>query len=252
MSNSTNTTEPSYMTLADNTDATTTDSDPRANLPNSGVAIDDPSATVAGQTLTQWTEQWYRWAVPTPAIPTPGGPIDAFSDPNGILAAAFNRGFSPMYFITGDADDTRTFYVLHGESVLVPIVAEADSEGPGIMQTSIPGFTGSPADRVKAVLAMYTFTNTSYQLDGGKTVTNLPVINSGIFNAGFAPPGSAGAAFFEVTAHQGALLQTTGEEGCWVALTGLSPGQHNLTAGGTITYQGTPHTYNFHEIINVT
>jgi hypothetical protein len=233
VSNSANTTNlPSYMTPVDD-NTVMTDSDPSTNLPSFGVAIDDPGTYVDGLTLTQWTEQWYRWAVPSP-----GGPIDAFNDPNGTVAAALNQGFSPMYFITGAPPGVdRTFNVPLGKSVLVPIAEDPDSEGPNI-NPSIPGFVpsqGTYADEVKTVLADAQFTNGSFQLDGGKTVTNPPVIKSGIFDAGFAPAGSAGADFFGVTPGQGALLQTTGEEGYWVLLTGLSLGQHTLTASGTVS-----------------
>ena len=94
------------------------------------------------------------------------------------------------------------------------------------------------------------FTNGSYQLDGGKTVTNLPVIKSGIFNAGFAPAGSAGADFF-LPPGQSALLQTTGEEGYWVLLTELSLGQHTLTASGTVSSSMGTLSTTFTDTINV-
>jgi hypothetical protein len=214
--------------------------------------IDDPSAYVDGLTLTQWTEQWYRWA-----DPSPGGNIDAFNDPNGTVAQALNLGYSPMYFITqqggGDASAIRSFSVPLGESVLVPIVGVADSEGPAISPTDPAAGPpqGTYANEVKAVLAAYTFAGGSYRLDGGKTVNNVPVVNSGIFDAGFAPPGSAGADNFEVTGSNGTELRTTGEAGYWVILTGLSLGQHTLTANGTINFPGGSATINIHDNINV-
>jgi hypothetical protein len=159
MSNSANTTNlPSYMTPVDD-NTVMTDSDPTTNLPSFGVAIDDPGAYVDGLTLTQWTEQWYRRA-----DPTPGGPIDAsthqpiddaFNDPTGNAAAALNQGFSPMYFITGAPPGVdRTFNVPLGKSVLVPIAEDPDSEGPNI-NPSILGFVpsqGTYADRVNRLL----------------------------------------------------------------------------------------------------
>ena len=251
MPNNANTTNlPSYMTPVDDNTAMT-DSDPTTNLPSFGVAIDDPGAYVDGLTLTQWTEQWYRWAVPSP-----GGPPDAFNDPNGTVAAALNQGFSPMYFITGAPPGVdRTFNVPLGKSVLIPISEYPDSEGPNIPPGDAPAGPppdgrGTYADEVKAVLTGVDFTNGSYQLDGGKTVTNLPVIKSGIFNAGFAPAGSAGADFF-LPPGQSALLQTTGEEGYWVLLTGLSLGQHTLTASGTVSSSMGTLSTTFTDTINV-
>src|ERR1700722_6767128 len=236
---------PSDVTSDDDSD--TTSSNHWAHHRHFGIAIADPDAYVDGQTITQWTEQWFRWA-----DPSAGGAIDAFNDPNGTVAAALNHGFGPMYFITQqasfDASAVRTFDVRFGESVLVPIAGITDSEGPGIAPT-IPGFVpaqGTLADEVKTVLASASFTNGSYQLDGGGTVTNMPVNSSGIFNAGFAPAGSAGADFFG--APQGALLKTTGDKGFWVVLTDLSPGQHDFTASFSVNgHAGLP----VHDIINV-
>ena len=182
-----------------------------------------------------------------------GSDTTAFYDPTGDVAAAPNDGFNRMYFITqqagGPPSVVRTFDVPFGEPILAGIVGVADSEGSGINPT-IPGFTGSDADQVKTVLASYTFTNGTYQLDDGKPVTNLPVIESGIFNAGYAPKGSAGTEFFG--AENRAMLQTTGgEKGYWVILDHLSPGQHDFKASGTISFPGGSATASVHDIINV-
>jgi hypothetical protein len=97
--------------------------------------ITNPDEYIDGLTLAQWTEQWYRWAVPTPA-----GSTDAFNDPTGQAAAQLNFAFSPMYFITQQAPQQgtptpRTFNVQPGQAVLVPIGGAAYSEGPDITPT---------------------------------------------------------------------------------------------------------------------
>ena len=159
--------------------------------------------------------------------------MDAFNDPNGTVAAALNQGFSPMYFITGAPSGVdRTFNVPLGKSVLVPIAEDPDSEGPNI-NPSIPGFVpsqGTYADEVKTVLAERSihqwFLPVGWGQDGHEPASD----QKWIFDAGFAPAGSAGADFFGVTPGQGALLQTNCEEGDRVLLTGLKTGQHTLTA----------------------
>jgi hypothetical protein len=234
----------------------TTSNNLMANHPSSGVVIDDPSAYVDGLTLTQWTEQWFRWAVPTPGGPidaSPNVPIDAFNDPTGSVAKALNQGFSPMYFITDQAmASNRTFDVPFGKSVLVPIGGVADSEGPNLAPGDAPAGppTGTYADEVKAVLATATFNYGTARLDGGPTVT-LPVINSGIFDAGVAWPGSAGADFFGEKYPVPTLLQTTGDEGYWVMLQGLSPGQHSLTISWDISFNGQARMESLTDTINV-
>jgi hypothetical protein len=202
--------------------------------------ITDPNAVVDGETLTQWVENWYRWADPSPGpiLPTPNN-YDAFYDPIGVFAAALNFGSRPMYFITQqfgpNPSPDRTFYVPDGESVLVPISGVTDSEGPNITPT-LDGFTGTYAQEVNTVLNAYSFTNGSYTLDGGPP-KSLSVMDTGIFDAGFAPKQSAGAAFFGVTSPP-TELSTTGDKGYWLALDDLSPGTHTIHATGDVTSSG--------------
>jgi hypothetical protein len=207
------------------------DEDFRGNQRDSAVVVDDPTTRVDGRTIAQWIEEFYRLAVPSA-----GGTPNAFYDPSGSVAAQLNNSCGPMYFITlqagPDPSPVRTFNIHYGEAVLVPIVGVADSEGPGINPTR-SDFNGTPAELVEAVLADAHFTNGSYQLDGGKTVTDLPVIDTGVFNAGYAPPGSAGANFF--AAPNGAELKATGSKGYSVILDHLSRGQHVFTGSGTLT-----------------
>jgi hypothetical protein len=93
--------------------------------------LTNPNAIVDGQTIIQWSEQWLKVVINTPA-----GPVNGFNDPNGTVAAAINSPNAKMYFITGDpASDTRTFNVHHGQDVFLPIVGVTDSEGPGIAPT---------------------------------------------------------------------------------------------------------------------
>jgi hypothetical protein len=206
-----------------------------ANPPSPGDVIDDPNARVDGQTLTQWVEDYERWTFQAPA--NAPGYINTVNDPTGSVANALNPQGSQMFFITGaPAGAERTFYVRPGENVLVPVANAVDSEGPGI-PPSIPNFQGSYADEVKQVLSndLSSLGTGAVTLDG-KTITPLPVLNTGIFSAGVAEPGSVGQ--LVTGANADASLQTTGVAGYFVALQHLSPGSHQLieSIGGSVTH----------------
>jgi hypothetical protein len=217
-----------------------------------GTVITDPDEYVDGETLSQWTEQWYRWAVPTP-----GGTMDAFNDPTGTVAAQLNFGFGPLYFITQQAPQQgtptpRTFNVHLGQAVLIPIGGAAYSEGPDITPTQ-PKYGDHYVAEVQSDLKLFDFTSGSYSLDGGP-ITSLPEITSSVFDAGFARTGSAGADFFGVlpssTAYpNGTELSTTAQEGFWAVLDHLSPGTHNFTASFNVA--GVSGAFSIHDVINV-
>jgi hypothetical protein len=192
---------------------------------STGRITDDPNAVVDGQTIVQWAENWVKWAFPQPF--DPNAP-NALNDPTGSIAAEFNSPSSQMYFITGDlSENTRTFNIQAGQDVLVPVNAAEDSEGPGIAP-SLPRFPGTPAQAVWIHLhQLYPhFTGQSATLDG-TTVKPLPILNSGIFDAGVVQAGSLGQAV--VGGATGASLQYSGVAGNWVVLSNLSVGQHIFT-----------------------
>lgn len=199
--------------------------------PLKGSVIDDPGAFVRGETITQWVEDYIRFTFQAPFDPAQ----NTVNDPTGSVADALNPRGGQMYFITGGPSGSeRTFHIRPGESVLVPVRVAVDSEGPGI-----PPEFPDPAAQVTAVLDGLTFTGGSVTLDG-KTNTDLPVLNTGIFSAGVATEGTVGQAI--TGANPGASLQTTGAKGFFVVLNGLSPGSHELTDSATLNGRTTTHT----------
>jgi hypothetical protein len=193
------------------------------SVPSLGQVIGDPDTVVNGRTITQWAKDWIRSAFLAPNTE------NAFNDPSGSVASAFNADAGRMYFITGaPPSDVRTFDVRPGQSVLVPMNTIEDSEGPGISPT-IPGFVpsmGTYADEVRTVLSTSQFTNGTVELDG-RTTTDLRVLNTGIFSAGVVTAGSEAQQFFG--SDPGTSLRISGDVGYWIVLKGLTPGKHTLT-----------------------
>jgi hypothetical protein len=112
--------------------------------------VTDPEAVVLGRTLTEWTALYVRWAFATPA-PTTTLPANAFNDPTGAYAQAYNPG--PIFLVTGIGNPKtykgRTLNVAQGTPILFPIDALEDTEGPNgisppMIPPSIPSFSGGP------------------------------------------------------------------------------------------------------------
>ena len=72
---------------------------------------------VAGETVAQWTQDWWKWALQSPAATSP------MLDQTGAFADVNNTG--SMFFIGGSfssGDVTRTFDVPAGKPILIPIL----------------------------------------------------------------------------------------------------------------------------------
>ena len=77
--------------------------------------IDNPDATVDGKTIAQWTEDWWTWALQSPAYKnalddTTGQYANVGNDQPGVFFIAGTTG-------TGDTSATRTFTVPQGDAL---------------------------------------------------------------------------------------------------------------------------------------
>src|ERR1700759_5796917 len=81
-----------------------------------GGAVLQSHGMVAGETVSQWTQDWWTWALQSPAATSP------MVDPTGANAGINNTG--DMFFIGGSfgGDATRTFDVPAGVPLLVPVL----------------------------------------------------------------------------------------------------------------------------------
>ena len=105
------------------------------------VQVFDPQEIVRGETIAQWTENWWQWAFQAPA----NGPL-------GYPAPQPTHG--KIFFIGANEGPNAppvhaTINVPTGVPILLPMINAFDTEGPGI--ESDPGFKGSFADEAKFV-----------------------------------------------------------------------------------------------------
>lgn len=87
-----------------------------ASIASAQVEVLPPGATVAGQTIAEWTTHWWQWAF------AQSSPTDAFTDATGAHAN-INQS-APVFFLAGTATGaaTRAFHVPANHHILLPLV----------------------------------------------------------------------------------------------------------------------------------
>jgi hypothetical protein len=154
-------------------------------------------------------------------------------------AENYNPG--PIFLVTGIGKaTTRTLTVKQGMPILFPIDALEDTEGPNgisppLIPASIPSYgipPGTYAGEVRKVLE--DSTNVVLKVDG-KMVENLQESIITDFSAGVVAAGSEGQVFFtgRPGLPVGLELFSSGTEGYWVIIEGLSLGTHTISAQAT-------------------
>jgi len=200
--------------------------------------ISDPGQTVAGTDYLSLSQKWWQWVT---NIPTASNPL---SDTNGSYAAINNSG--PVFFVAGNVGgtSTRTFDVPLGKPIFFPLLTQIDIESPvappPYYDPRLPGSVNnalgniSPSiDNIFALFAtldgqpLLTAPTSQYRITSSEPTMfspytgffglNLPVDNLFGLPTGFYLPSNGSGA---VT------------DGYWLALTGLSEGQHQLNFGG--------------------
>jgi hypothetical protein len=91
-------------------------------LANGSLMVLAPGSNVEGQTIGEWTADWWQWATAQSV------PNDAFTDPTGVNAAVGQSG--PVFFIAGNTGGTsiRSFTVPVDKFLLVPLINVSISE----------------------------------------------------------------------------------------------------------------------------
>lgn len=173
-----------------------------------------PGSTVAGQTIAEWTGDWWNWLVQEPFATNPA------ADPTGEFANLNQSG--PVFFVAGSfggPTEPRSFNVPAGKYLLVPLInyvfwAPED----GADEAEVRALAASNVD---TVVSPY------FELDGNVLAnpeSHREATPSGGFTLNFAP-----------------LLDEIGlspmdrlavADGYWVMLEPLSRGTHTLRFGG--------------------
>lgn len=170
-----------------------------------------------GQSLEQWTEKWFTWAWnETPATKNP------LLDTTGAWAGVDNNG--PVFFIAGTTgaltSADRTFDVPEGKPLLIPMLNSIDTLDPK------PTEAGDMVDFRDSVTSLFATID-------GVSITNP---ESDLVNTGFFPMGGLtkpDSLIASIGAPAYSNLYPTLGSGYWLMVSGLSPGEHTLTFGGT-------------------
>jgi hypothetical protein len=179
----------------------------------------DPTQSIGGFSQLELSQQWWQWAIASPAATNP------LFDSTGANASTGNDG--PVYFLAGNLGglSVRTFDVPVNKPVFFPVLNAFDVEVPNDPACDLQcafGFLDS-YDIAGAVHFHAT-------LDGKDLLLGYPNFrqrSTSFFPLdvpvndpfGFPPP------------YEGTLAAVT--DGYWVALDGLSAGKHTLVFGGT-------------------
>ena len=175
---------------------------------------------IAGQTVTEWTQDWYTWAL---QAPTSSSPFVAGSRGDG--SGGFENG--KMFFIGGydTSQGPLDVYVREGEPILVPLLNFVDTQDPVATEDQYV----SQFEQADATL---------FATLDGEPIDNLQagLVKTDFFSAGAAQPQSwavnAGGAVV------GSNLAPSEGVGYWIVLQGLSAGTHTLDFGGQTTFNG--------------
>jgi hypothetical protein len=204
--------------------------------------VDAPHATVLGQSIAQWTADWWTWALqaPTARVTYEGNPL---TDTTGEFANVNNDG--PVFFVPGafppygPANVERTFTVDEGTPLLVPVL--------NYLWLATGGDTKADAD---AHIDDWNALDKSFfaEIDG-KPVQDLTahLEESNYFSPGLAQPGSMLKTFvLDYELDQSEDFFPSQAAGYWLMIEHLSQGEHTLHFGGTAgtnTVSITDHIY---------
>jgi hypothetical protein len=235
-------------------------------MPRANYTIHGAGSHFDGQSMEQWTETWWQWAV---QLPTDNNP---FQDLNGSAAGAGDVG--DVFFLAGiagsdqDPDPThavvaRSFDVSAGDTILVPILNWAES---------VPDFQANNSDPNAGISDVKNFVEGTkaavvdafLQIDG-KDIFNFGAeassqggdfkhpshrddfkhpshgqdfyVQTEVFSLGTVQPGDLGYDQF--------LIRPAGVEqepaiagGYWAAIQHLRPGEHEVHFGGSFDFEG--------------
>jgi hypothetical protein len=198
--------------------------------------VDAQGAIVAGKTISEWTQDWWKWIVT--------GPLDPFNpsdDTTGALSY-LNNG-NPVFFLAGGnpitgthVSETRYIVVPHDKPILVPVLNLLDFEGPGITpaDNTIP-LNDLVNQTLAAALPTLNKSSLNVVIDG-KSLEGLPnhLETTDFFSMGVVKPGSL-LTSKDIGIKPGSVMTTDKAAGYWVMLEGLSKGVHTVSFGGTTT-----------------
>ena len=191
----------------------------------------DPTQTVAGITQLELSQQWWQWVVSIPASSNPQ------FDTDGSLAQTNNNG--PVFFVAGNFGGTseRTFTVPAGKPLFFPVLNNADFEFRDARPNCIDDPTYLDPNHTSLECALSFI---SPALEPDKVTLQATLDGQNLLNF-FPSHRQTSTSFFDIDLPIGNVFGKDAgnypgivvSDGYWIALDGLSPGQHTLIFGGT-------------------
>lgn len=178
--------------------------------------VDDPNTIVDGKTIAQWSQNWWTWAIQSPAD------HNAIDDKTGQFAHVANN--QQVFFIGGTfgGDAARSFTVTAGKPLLVPMLNTFDTLDSKDFENQFIQKWPSTVTDVFASIDGNPVTDPTHYLQA-----------SDFFSMGTVRPHSVATEMFDGAVHNGQELTPTKATGYYLMVEGLSRGQHTLEFGGS-------------------
>jgi hypothetical protein len=206
-----------------------------------------PHDTIAGESMPQWSADWWKWVLQTPVYAADGKTvINPAFDSTG--AQAFRGDMGKVFFLSGfislsttgaNTSVHRKATVPNDTPILFPILnVEFDNSNTATAKGDYPGKYTSGKLRDFASIETKGTTELHASVDG-KAVTNLSSYRqkSPVFNYVLPSKNNINQVFSKLFQVPG--LSVSGRvrpavsDGYYIMLRGLSPGHHRINFGGT-------------------
>jgi len=196
---------------------------------------------VDGQTIAQWTQDWWTWALNLPVKDSAPGASNPFQDPSGGSASAGQSG--PVFFLQSNTSQDNVYVPSGIHHFLVPLVNFVDT-APEVMPPLSKGQVGG-ADSIHSTEAnnISSFDRSVTHLFATVDGVAIPeselfshLVDSSFFDPGIAQPNTLATDLFQV-APPGVSMAPAMSGGYWLMLD-LPTGTHTLTFGGDATAFG--------------
>lgn len=168
---------------------------------------------VAGKTVSEWTQEWFTWAIQSPTNVTP-----LTSGSAGDGSGGFDAG--KMFFIGGfdTSHGPIDVTIRAGEPILVPLLNFVDTLDTKHVENKLV------SDFLKGVSGLFA------SLDGQSLHNlNADLVRTDFFSGG---PTQANSWAADLGVAPGTELAPTKGAGFWIVIEGLSKGDHTLSFGG--------------------
>jgi hypothetical protein len=189
------------------------------------------SGVVDGQTISKWTEDWWKWALNSP---TDNNPFNG----SGSMGANQNPG-SPVFFV--ETTQSQDFTVSAGKALLIPLINLVDTapeylppHGSGAVSNS-DAIHSTQNAHIKAFDNGLSNLSATITPDGGSPIS-IPDLANYIVDSSFFDPGIAKAGTVAVdvlgVASPGQSMSPARSGGAWLMLDNLKPGGYTISVGG--------------------